>query len=489
MKLVWLLERSMWGIISIRWYAYFSDLAKISWSREFQRDLKEDHRNDITDFIKNDDYKFFPEVILGYTLKYDYDKKNAISWLDPMKILLNWWTFTSNVDWTRFSSKSYKSLEGIKTDIQTKIVIIDTKNNKDIFSRIDWNHRLSAYDHSDWIMSDFNTPFCLVLFVNDDDWDKTQKVIFNNINSKVRPLTSEENLKNIIDTGSWFSDAELRKQWPDYLLTRKLKEVLNLNVCSNLQHFFVNKERTVLKELSKLLLHDNELQELDENHIVETINKINTKLEDKKDLFQSSSYSILIAFIYFSLKWKFTFNNFYNWLINNHVYSLEEVNHYDLIGIFEKVMNAKEKEIFLSMPFSPKTNETYIAIKQVVEEINSEEMLSIKLREIRLDKFEEWYSYAINEKIYELIERSWYLIADLSQWNKNVYNELWFLMWLNKAFNKNNDNFLLIADNRSGKADNDTGFNIKNLKCLRFKDILSLKKDIKVSIKKYYGLK
>lgn len=478
----------MWGIISIRWYALFSDLSNISTTRDYQRELQDEHRKDIASFIKNDEYKFFPEVILWYTLKYDYLKKNAKSWINPMDIIVNWWTFISNVDWLKFNSTSYKSFEGIKTDISTKIVIIDTKDNKDIFSRIDWNHRLSAYEKSDWKMVDLNIPFSLVLFNNDEEWAKTQKVIFNNINSKVVPLTSEENLKNIIDNDSWFSDDELNKLWNDYLLTRKIQNTLNLNVCSNIKHFFKDKERTILKELSVLLLKENKIEEIDSNYIIEVINNINSRIESKASLFENSSYSILIALIYFYINWEFKLNIFYNWIINNHIYSLEKINHYDLIEIFKKVMDSKKKEIFLSMPFNDETKETYEAIKQVIDEINTEEKFEIKLREIRLDKFEKWYSYAINEEIYKLIESSWLLIADLSWGNINVYNELWYLMWLNKWHNTNSDNFLLIYDNRKWDSNKDIWFNIKNIKQYRFNSILSLKEDLKNAIKKYYGL-
>jgi len=488
MKFVWLLERSMWGIISIRWYALFSDLSKISISRKYQRELQEKHKKEIADFIKNDEYKFFPEVILWYTLQYNYQKKNAKSWLNPIQIILDWWTFISNVNWVKITLKSYKSIKGIKTDINTKIVIIDTKNNKNIFSRIDWNHRLSAYEKSDWKMVDLNIPFSLVLFNNDLEWDKTQKIIFNNINSKVVPLTSEENLKNIIDNDSWFLDNELKKLWDEYLFTRKLLDTLNLKVCSNIQHFFKNKERTILKELSILLLKEKSFEELDSNLIIEIINNINAKLLDKNELFDGSSYSILIALIYFYINWEYKFNIFYRWIINNHIYSLKKINHYDLVEIFKKVMEAKKKEIFLSMPFNDTTKETYEIIKQIVDDINREEKLNIRLREIRLDNFEKWYSYAINEEIYTLIESSWLLIADLSWWNINVYNELWYLMWLNKWNNISNNNFILICNNKSWDSNKNIWFNIKNIKQYRFDSVLSLKNDLKNAIKKYYGL-
>jgi DNA-binding cell septation regulator SpoVG len=51
-------------------------------------------------------------------------------------------------------------------------------------------------------------------------------------------------------------------------------------------------------------------------------------------------------------------------------------------------MEAKKKEIFLAMPFRKETEDSYQAIKEVINDINIEENLEIKIKEIRLDNLE-----------------------------------------------------------------------------------------------------
>src|SRR5690606_18166930 len=95
---------------------------------------------------------------------------------------------------------------------------------------------------------------------------------------------------------------------------------------------------------------------------------------------------------------------FFNWILHNHIYEIEGLKAKSLIRIYEKLRETKNKEVFISMQFCPDTESHYKAIQRAVQEINAEYTLDIKLKEIRIDKFEDGSSYDINEKIFQKIE-------------------------------------------------------------------------------------
>ena len=76
----------------------------------------------------------------------------------------------------------------------------------------------------------------------------------------------------------------------------------------------------------------------------------------------------------------------------------------------------------------------------------------MKLKPIRIDEFDKGYSYPISGEIFQLIENSGYLIADLTAGNKNVYHEVGLLMGLNQARQKGHDNFLLLHNAASAMS-------------------------------------
>jgi hypothetical protein len=98
------------------------------------------------------------------------------------------------------------------------------------------------------------------------------------------------------------------------------------------------------------------------------------------------------------------------------------------------------------------------------------------------------YSYPISDEIFQLIEDSGYLVADLTAGNKNVYHEVGLLMGLNQARQKAHDNFLLLHNSSVGDVSKDFGFNIADFKQLRLTDTHSISQEVKRQIAIYYGL-
>ena len=93
---------------------------------------------------------------------------------------------------------------------KTKVVTIEISDNisTPIFNRIDGNHRLVVVDKilNGDMENDYGdicnqiVPFCLILQSKDinNEAEKREAAFFYLINSKAKPLTTDENLKAIL---------------------------------------------------------------------------------------------------------------------------------------------------------------------------------------------------------------------------------------------------------------------------------------------------
>src|SRR3972149_12009364 len=109
-----LFDISLGGFPCIRGYTKFGDLAKVSKSDAgYQRDLLTGHKAEIIQFLSDRTNLFFSEVILSCKLRYDFNKKNAVSGLNPIVDILNKKGFQSNVDKTTIRFQKSNDLASI----------------------------------------------------------------------------------------------------------------------------------------------------------------------------------------------------------------------------------------------------------------------------------------------------------------------------------------------------------------------------------------
>jgi hypothetical protein len=210
---------------------------------------------------------------------------------------------------------------------------------------------------------------------------------------------------------------------------------------------------------------------------------------------RSNSLGLFSAFLFFAVQGGPRYRQLEYWVLNNHQYELQTINASDLIRIFEKVAESRHRQIFVSMQFKIPDksgqwidNPNWKAIDAAVAELNHEHQFDLKLKPIRIDEFDKGYSYPISDEIFQLIEDSGYLVADLTAGNKNVYHEVGLLMGLNQARQKAHDNFLLLHNSSVGDVSKDFGFNIADFKQLRLTDTHSISQEVKRQIAIYYGL-
>jgi hypothetical protein len=481
-------EMSLGGFPCVRGFATLRDIARCSYpDPAYQRELRPEHVEEIKGFFTAGKYLFFPEIVLSTTLEADYEKTGAPQG-DPLQTVMRGGKFMSNVN-------------GLRITPRTSRYDLVVPDNAKLFKRIDGNHRLSALEAlQDEAYDRFLAPFCIILF-DKTDAPSNEKALFHNINSKARPLTSEESLRGIIDDEVGFPDDDLKEQFgANYLMCRRTLKKLNFEYLPNLCAVFGQgdghedcKRSVTLKSLEDVRsqLERLEIKKLPNvKTLIGALQAVNQIYADPR-LKEAKAQGLFAAFLFWQLKPGAStgqISQFTNWVLRTHQYELGSINAADLIKIFEKIAESRKRQIFISMWFADKTKPNFDAIKLAIDDLNRDHKLDIKLREIRVDQFDTGYSYEINQEVLDLIENSGLMIADLSGGNRNVHHEIGYLMGLNRGHGRPNDNFLLVHNEQMGAPAQEIGFNLAGIKQLRVKDTNALREDVKRQVEIFYGL-
>lgn len=506
-----ILERSLGGFVCIRGHAPLGDLERVSSAdASYQRDLIKTHRQQIEEFLDDQKFLFFPEVVLGYTLDLPAAGGGG-GHGEPLAALLDGKAYRGGNAHAGLNIKVKRMSFTGTTDVRVREhVLLATveipdrllADGKTLLHRIDDNHRLSAA-RTNAKYSLLRTPFCLVLFQPGDESKRQHKVIFHNINSRSIPLTPEENLAVILDDEQLFPDRLLTEKayfgW-EYLLARRILKKLSPDYLDHIR-VPLEKKRTALVATCRLLLDRKAIEAKPgaADKVLAALKRVNQLYATDETLQANDNPDLLAAFTYFALKDKEhrRLNPFAGWIRGNLLArikrpaankpTLELAD--SLITIFEQVMESRRKTIFVSMQFCPETKETYLTIEKAVQQINEKHKLTVRLKPVRIDQFNKGHSYTITDEILELIEGSGLLIADLTFGNKNVYHEVGFLMGLNRGRSLPHANFILIADKRRGdEIKKDIGFNLADWQQLRFESERHLEVELTKMLEKHYGL-
>ena len=504
MKLRGVLDKAFGNFISLRGYASMGDLEKISLPDDsYQRKTIPKHEQEMVAFLNSGEFLFFPEVILGAILEPDDGNMDNVAKLyqsfnedKSFNLNFNQIKLQFSVTKSKISGK-YEYFRRTTLSISDKEM---AKNTFRKFNRIDGNHRLEA-TKADSKFEDYNIPFCLVLFRNQTESDKFSRALFHNINYKHRPLPMEHSLTLILDYETLFPDEKLKDDasfgWSYYLARKLNKDTEDLSFLPHIKSTFEKSKRAISLNLFNYLLKK-EVVEKDEKSIALVKNSlaaVDDIYKTDSNLKNNTNSRILEAFIFYQIKDENLSNSFKNWIIENHIYAIKEpelLKHdtNEFVAVFDKVMESRNRTIFISMQFCDETKENYNAIKNAVKDINNDIKFDLKLREIRMDDFKKGYSYKINDEILGLVEGCGYLIADLSLGNKNVYHEIGYLMGLNQGKLKKQNNFILFHNKKTDNSDfhTDVGFNLSQYTVLTADDTNDLREKIKEQIKIYYRI-
>lgn len=451
-----ILDNSLNGQLCIRGFAPIKELERISKADyDYQRNPLEEHEAEILDFLDNEPYLFFPEIILSYKIKHDFSKAKDSE--TPILKIQSRKSYTSNVDKTKIIVKShdYKTFDaaGKNTLTVVEITFNETKLSEALskgefpFHRIDGNHRLSAAKSSETSkVARMVAPFCILLgqefytkgkLTTDsttETFDKSVKVFFHNINTKTTPLSSEENKKVIIDDKINFPPEELESiLGMEGLKTRELIEKVNPAIFTGIDYILSKQYRTYYIEVFKKLLDKGENPDEIVGKVFESLKAVDHLYKDNDKLKANSSFGLLTAFLYYHVENnKAKYNYFKDWVLKNHIFEIPEIRAESIIKIFDKIAE-KNIKIFVAMPYFGKDqvksyNNTYEkVINEIKEEyphLNIEQPISIMQHEGK--------TFDLLANLLNSIKECSIFVADLSAININVIYELGYARSLDK---------------------------------------------------------
>lgn len=353
-----LLERSLGGFICIRGYAKLSDLAEISKPNEqYQRDLVKQHKDDIEAYLDARESVFFPEVILSYTLNPFHDNIQIVGTAD----LLSTSASKGKTVTIKQFNRSYVSASDKRQKDLIRVVSLNIDDTylgiggEPLFHRIDGNHRLTAAQYVEAYKSDIQAPFCVILLNQNDEDAKHQSIIFHNINSKGLPLTSEENLKAILDNNR-FSDDELKHNFGwTYLKAKQLLPEIDKEYLSALNHVFGFKLRTVLLQAIEFLdSHKLVTETSSKKSIKEKLTIANDFFSQEPRLKACNEAGLFVAFLYYIFKdeekQRALATAFKRWVIRNHIDEIKDIDAASIVDVFDRI-HASELKVFMAMPY------------------------------------------------------------------------------------------------------------------------------------------
>ncbi len=438
-----ILDNSLNGQLCIRGFANIKDLAEFSEADySYQRPLLD--RTDISDFLETQEFLFFPEVILSYKFKHRFDSKQA----NPLIAIQNGKKYKSAINGDYISVRTVNDNNDFSAKPIKIVKLIVNDSIEKPFHRIDGNHRLNAAEKSQSEnVKRMVIPFCVLLGTEYFDsngkieseetknFDKAVKVFFYNINTKTIPLTSEQNLKVLIDDKENFPDEELENIFGgrQAILTRQLMNKINPKVLfSGFEHVIGDNYRTYFNDIFTRLL-DNGMNESEAiNQTIISLQAVNILYKETPCLKANDSFGLLTSFLWYHIQGIDIYNAFKNWILSNHIFEIEEVKAESIIKIFDKLISQKI-EVFVAMPYFEKNDkiiEEYNKIyDDVIKKIASKFNIQISLFPIMCNKG------ATGDQIQDIINKikqAKIVFADITDNNANVLYEMGWARALDK---------------------------------------------------------
>lgn len=428
MKLCGMLSKIMDNYLCLRGIASIKALAEISEiNPDIQRNLLEEHKDEMKDFLEQGEYAFFPEVVLSMSLDVSDDSEDFHDLLSTVD--------SADKGLRKSFGKTKISVAAAKNKLiderkQVKVAQFEFEKDNVALSRIDGNHRLSA---AAYLKNDVFIPFCLIIFSNEEEAKNNSRVIFHNINSKQIPLKLEQNIKIIIESEKVFPDSILEKKQPfgvQYKFTRELlcgTNKLDFSCFPHIEKLVYEAKYSFFIDLFKYLLKD---ELINEATAVNSIKRELSNIEDALSRYQISSKftnsAIVGALAYYRLSSEDKYSRFIKWVAGNHIAEASNLGTNDVIKIFDKVYDNIPKKIFLARWYPAETNKGHSKAVLRLDAIkNVANNLGLELVDIgtRLTG-----TFDIRSVMYREITQSDIFIADLSGSRHNVMVEVGYAL-------------------------------------------------------------
>lgn len=493
-----ILDKSLSKQTCIRGFARIKELARISKANpDYQRELIDRQKKVISNFLTEETYLFFPEVILSVKLKHDFTKKGASKDASPLTLIDSKKSFSSNVDSLRIRPSEKKYSKTFDTSGRDEIKIVELEfdegellklinSNQHPFHRIDGNHRLSAAEQiKDDRIDTMDIPFCIVLFeettiekfnpltnrsepITDKSYEKFERVVFFNINSKSEPLTLEQNLKGILGGDKYFDDNEIKRIFKNEglnvgLNSRKLGKRINTDDFASIKHILKDNKWALCLNLFKLyskskLAADDKLID----KVYSALQAVNVLYGEEENLKKNQSVEILRSFLFYkAFHDGRTFSFFSKWILTNHLFNTEETKAESIIKIFDKINSNKEIKLFVAMPYYSdiKVTEYNKLFGEVVKDIQKKAKSDVTLKLIPIMRFK-GKAERIDTRLLAKIKECDIFIADHTACNENVSFEIAYAEGCEKSI-------IIIKNNKDKKK---APFDMDKLQYIPFAD-------------------
>lgn len=536
------------SVICMRGFADISDLAQVSCADdEYQRDLTDQHADEIKRFLRGGRFSFFPEIILGTSVE-DLGGEDDV--FEKIKLAAKDGVGFSHTEvgnlgvsistYVKNGRKAKRYADELDEEAQIRgeddyvsmtITNLPMQNDKRCLYRLDGNHRLTAVEQmlkeGDARVKDFRSvPFCIVIFNKRVARKQHGAVYFHNINFKQLKVPEEHLLRLVVeDKGGLWADDVLKDDpslGPEYYLTRRFVEnkkslfyrlslafpKMNDTAYGMVFHcfkFLMSCSCDLVYE-SDTIVADGKIKVKGErtkrpiimwpSDVNQIIAEFSDNLEDviKAACLQSESVmnldrDIFIAMMYYRYLDKSQLANFAQWVAANRItFSQVAIEYESLISMYEAYKISQEKTVFVSMEFGKDETENHFkVIKRVVDELNREHCISPGLEVKRVDRVVDGTAYEINHKISDEIEKCGLLIADLTYVNPNVYHEIGLVMGRDIAEGRHaGANLIMILDESVSEEKKIVKFNLHSYKQLRFKQSEDLATKLKEEIKEHF---
>ncbi len=423
-KLSGILDFSMGNFLCLRGFASYKILSAVSEKNpDVQRDLIEQHKGEMAEFLNKGEYRFFPEVILSVSLLSENNYSEVEDFFTTVRNSGEW----GNKSLGNYSISIFRHESGDKN----KISHISFDETKTKLNRIDGNHRLSA---AEAVNEDFTIPFCLVLCRTNEEEKQFSRAIFHNINAKQIPLSLEENLKVILSSPEVFSDDKLKSDpsfgWKYYLARKTLQDIdfqyfpaINSYISQAKYSFFVDLFGFLLKNHS--VEENNSAIGVVKSKLVE----VEQALVESEITATTTNIAVIGALAYYKLTSEFKYRGFLSWIKKNNIGNVEKLHIDDVINLYDEIYEHVPKKVFLARwyPSAEKDGENDFrkaesrigAMKEVVRELNLD-LTDLGTRETG--------TFDIREVMYHDIRECDIFIADLSGARHNVMIEVGYAL-------------------------------------------------------------
>ncbi len=402
-----------------------------------------------------------------------------------------------NVGTKFYSSNKDLSITHIGKATINKIVRFEFNEGQPAFlQRIDGNHRLEAL--KDYRGDDFQIPFCIILLSSSGnpelrDREKTEMEIFHNINAKVKPLTSIEQINGLFNL---FSVDELLQFGKEFSITQEYLKTYSKTPLFHLSELFSTLSDAVLRCVKFLIINSIETSAKELADIFCELD--HTYFTDYEQIQHCKDVNALVPYVYYCKTGgghkNAKLSAFNDWFINNKLYNIEQFDPTSIIKVFDSIYEIRQKQIFVVMPFKPELDFVYQAIVSTVEKLNNNYDIEL-LPPIRIDKQITGFSYDIVDEILDQIQNAGLLIADLTDQNANVYYEVGYAQGLLRSKAGEGVKVLYLISNPSNPTEPFTPakFDVQHYKMLPYKNegngVQELKNALESELKAFYGIK